>query len=641
QELIDNTHASPAVKRGIRQTLAVVADIKKAVGYAPKNIYIEITDEVQASVRTYSRTKTLESLYSHENLKKSPVIKKLLEELKSVQDVDLRDNRIFLYFLQEGKDAYTGEPITCGLDNLSKYYDIDHIIPRSVRKDDSLDNFVLTSRSQNARKTNSLVISPEVQANVKVQALWKHLVQCNLMSKEKYDRLTRTTAYDSKEVGRFVNRSLVETRQIMKNVAHMVKTMLGDDINVVGVQSAITKDMRTYLGYSHKNREINDYHHAQDALCVASAGFFASQRGYFLSADVDNATRMNHYRNLGKLAEQYRENMLKNDGSRVNMFGFIVGSMRSNNEALHTLKGTDEIIWSEENRDYLAKVMAYKKMLISYKTGDFLGGLYNLTRYSANASIKQPIPFSRLKTRTDLYGGFSSGNVAFMCLVKADKKIRVINIPVRDIDSIQRTYTPENILAIAKKNNPKFKNVEVLIPHISKNQLIIRNGVLHRLQSATEMTLSNQLVVSKKTYDLLDCILSAQDENMAMQSIRFVDANMSFDTVVQQCASELIDTIVCRYNGILFKENFDKQAFITTLLDLSFADQRTTFAEMIKGASATKGYSAKFLNDIFKIGSEWGRMQKSSGVVLSEDDVIVYQSPTGLYCTEVKVRDLL
>ena len=44
---------------------------------------------------------------------------------------------MYLYYLQNGKCAYTGEPLDL------KIASIDHIIPRSLVKDDSFDNLCL------------------------------------------------------------------------------------------------------------------------------------------------------------------------------------------------------------------------------------------------------------------------------------------------------------------------------------------------------------------------------------------------------------------------------------------------------------------------------------------------------------------
>ncbi|MCY7168902.1 hypothetical protein MK528_11120, partial [Streptococcus gordonii] len=61
-------------------------------------------------------------------------------------NIQLQNDRLFLYYLQNGKDMYTGEALD--INQLSSY-DIDHIVPQAFIKDDSLDNRVLTSSKDN------------------------------------------------------------------------------------------------------------------------------------------------------------------------------------------------------------------------------------------------------------------------------------------------------------------------------------------------------------------------------------------------------------------------------------------------------------------------------------------------------------
>lgn len=56
-EDIENLAGSPALKRGIWQTLQVIEEIKNYMGHEPKNIYIEFAREEQEKVRTTTRVK--------------------------------------------------------------------------------------------------------------------------------------------------------------------------------------------------------------------------------------------------------------------------------------------------------------------------------------------------------------------------------------------------------------------------------------------------------------------------------------------------------------------------------------------------------------------------------------------------------
>lgn len=81
-------------------------------------------------------------------------LKRQLEALGEYVDNKLQSDRLFLYFMQFGKCAYSGMPIS--LERLmagSKEYDIDHIYPQAYVKDDSIiNNKVLVLSVANGEK---------------------------------------------------------------------------------------------------------------------------------------------------------------------------------------------------------------------------------------------------------------------------------------------------------------------------------------------------------------------------------------------------------------------------------------------------------------------------------------------------------
>ena len=70
------------------------------------------------------------------------------------------------YYLQNGKDMYTGEELD--IDRLSNY-DIDHIIPQAFLKDNSIDNKVLVSSASNRGKSDDV---PSLEVVKKRKTLW-------------------------------------------------------------------------------------------------------------------------------------------------------------------------------------------------------------------------------------------------------------------------------------------------------------------------------------------------------------------------------------------------------------------------------------------------------------------------------------
>ena len=158
QDVITDLYTSPQNKKALRQVLAIVADVQKAMGgVPPQRIFIEFAREDEKNPRrSVERSRQLEKLYqtiSNEFLINSEVRQELKEAVD--QKVNFKD-RLFLYFLQGGVDLYSGKRIN--IDQLS-HYDIDHILPQSFIKDDSLDNRVLVSQKLNRSKSCLLYTS--------------------------------------------------------------------------------------------------------------------------------------------------------------------------------------------------------------------------------------------------------------------------------------------------------------------------------------------------------------------------------------------------------------------------------------------------------------------------------------------------
>ena len=117
----------------------------------------------------------------------------LATQLNQREDLQLRSEKLYLYFLQLGKSAYTGKPIDLNDIFDDKIYDVDHIIPQSKLKDDSIDNKVLVERSFNDEKGDKYPIAKYFDwITPEIKEFWKILNKNKLMSDKKYQRLIRT-----------------------------------------------------------------------------------------------------------------------------------------------------------------------------------------------------------------------------------------------------------------------------------------------------------------------------------------------------------------------------------------------------------------------------------------------------------------
>ncbi len=179
----------------------------------------------------------------------------------------LKNDRLYLYYLQNGRDMYTNQELD--INKLSSY-DIDHIIPRSFTTDNSIDNRVLVSSKSNRGKSDDVPNKDVVQ---KMKPYWTSLYRSKLISKRKFDNLTKIKLTADDKAG-FIRRQLVETRQITKHVASILHQRYNNPeldepaVKIVTLKSALTSQFRQAFGL-YKVREINDYHHAHDAYLNA------------------------------------------------------------------------------------------------------------------------------------------------------------------------------------------------------------------------------------------------------------------------------------------------------------------------------------------------------------------------------------
>src|SRR5699024_2507480 len=163
-----------------------------------------------------SHLKNLEKELSREEKE----LKLFLKEHIKDKDVNYKNDRLYLYVTQFGKCLYTGESLDIGQ---LQYYDVDHILPRSFVKDDSMDNLALVKKHINHDK-GELKMPLEVlnnQQKLKQKHFWKKLKNNKFISQRKYNRLLKENFTDQDKEG-FFARQLVETRQITKHVKDLL-----------------------------------------------------------------------------------------------------------------------------------------------------------------------------------------------------------------------------------------------------------------------------------------------------------------------------------------------------------------------------------------------------------------------------------
>lgn len=445
--LVKGLATSPAIKRGIYQALKVVNELVKYIGYEPKNIVIEMARSEDKKERKDDRKKYLLKLYE----KFKDEIKnynQLMSEINDYEKIDTQ--RLFLYFIQEGKCLYTGTPLN--IDNLNKY-EIDHIIPRTLIKDDSLDNKALVLKECNQIKKASLVLPNEYRTSQNI-AWWTHLRKIGLMSAPKFYKLTRKT-YSDEDIQGFINRQLVETRQITKHVANILNNYY-KNTKIVYLKANLSHNYRERYEL-FKFREINDYHHAHDAYLAAVLGeykekYMTKKLNYKMITELNN--RLKELGNYSKLKYGYVINSLDND---VNDIVNELSKSFVNEE-------TGEVLFDAERFNKVVEETLYRNdILVSKKTEIRSGEFYNQTKQTKG---KKGVPL-KANMPTEMYGSYTSLNPAYAIMLNYTKKgkevRRMVGFPIylknRKESEISEYY--RRLFDLEKNDLIRIENIKI------------------------------------------------------------------------------------------------------------------------------------------------------------------------------------
>lgn len=257
---------SPALKKGIWNTLEIVRELTFIFG-EPEYIVMEFaTEDGEKGKRQKSRKQQWESNIKVNKLKSVADYKKVIDE-SSDENFDFQNDKLWLYLSQNGKCMYTHESIDLGRllnDKSNQVYEIDHIYPQRLVKDDSINNKVLVVKSANQHKSGDAMPLEKMSETKRgyMISFWKQLNDNRLISSTKLARLMKPTLSELDKEG-FIQRQLVETRQISSHVRDFLEEEYANS-KVIPMKSRFASEFRKRFEIP-KIRELNDSHHAIDA----------------------------------------------------------------------------------------------------------------------------------------------------------------------------------------------------------------------------------------------------------------------------------------------------------------------------------------------------------------------------------------
>ena len=548
-EDVENLYCSPAVKRATWQTVKVLKEIiftmkkyRPDFKEYPKKIFVEVTRDDDGTVQKEKRAEQIKKLYGSDEAKKSFEnagidLAELTKQLNKQAETKLafRSDKLYLYFMQAGRSAYTGEKIDLNDLYNENLYDIDHIIPQSLVKDDSLDNRVLVCKECNEEKGDSDIVPIQYQNRMK--SMWSSWKNAGLMSQQKYDRLTRTEPFSEQDLNGFIQRQLVETNQANKAVIELLKNYFGDKTQIVYSKASLVSEFRKRYDIV-KCRAINDFHHAKDAyLNIVVGNGFNSK----FSSDYQNYIK--GYKKIDEMFTNSKDAVEKGikfyystikDNSQINSIkANIVSSQKIKisgmSESITEIKTNDnKTFYTFDNQTFYSRHLNFRTKIFDSKIYDYASqkeiwdpkidlqkvydncyrndclvtkmsftnensAFYDETLYkskihqlSTNAKISQ-----KLKGKLsdiEKYGGYNNEKVAYFMIVDSEDKKGKTMRTIESVTSLmfkQCHGDSQKIFEMICQTN-NLKNAKCIVEKVNKKTTIGLDGGKFLLASKME-----------------------------------------------------------------------------------------------------------------------------------------------------------
>ena len=593
-EVVNELATSPANKRGIWQALQIVEEIVDYIGYEPYSISIEMARGEEKKERKDDRKKYLTNLYekSKETIQDYKKLKKQLDSCEKISS-----ERLYLYFIQEGKCLYSGEPLELENINNTELYEVDHIIPRSLIKNDSFENKALVLREYNQNKRDNLVLPYSWIINQR--KWWNQLKDKKLISQTKFYNLTRKE-YKEEDIEGFINRQLVETRQITKHVANIINSY-HKKTKVLYLPAALNHNYREKFEL-FKFRDLNNYHHAHDAYLTAVLGEYK------------------HYINSTLTFEELKKinnNLIKEKKYNELKYGYVINSISEDFE--HYNKKTGEYLDITNFKNTIEKTLYRNDILMSKKTEIRTGKMFDETKLPKG---KKGVPLKK-GYDTKKYGSYTKLNPAYAMGVKYKIKnvenAKLIGIPIyyglNNDNSLLDAYI-KDILKLKKEDTYEF--ITPKLPFYTKlnweGQICYLVGATDKVEVCNakdlQLTKSEQQKFKYMLYKLLN-------------KKEYVIEDEKYEKLLSEFIEFIVKKVEKEY--ILFNNLIPQMKEMFINKDLTLEEKEKTIIQLLKLLNCkSDNANLKFLDD--KYSSAFGK--KNDRIISSAQ--VINTSVTGI-----------
>ncbi len=629
---IDDLYCSPSVKRTIRRMLAIIKEIVKVKGYAPKKIIIEMSrgdESNEKGKRKASRKEQLLALYKSIELDKRDWI----GEIELTDERKFSSRKLFLYYLQMGKCMYTNESIELKDLTNDNLYDIDHIYPQSKINDDSLDNIVLVKKQVNANKTDQYPLDARIRT--KMKEFWAMLKTRGYISEKKYRRLVRNTPLTTDELAEFENRQIVMTQQSTKETARILKTLY-PKTEIVYSKARKAADFKNRLDEYAKEagldeeyrvklikvRELNDLHHAKDAyINVVAGNVFNEEYGHDLS-------------------RYYSDRTVEESRSDYRLFWKPVKDAWKPSIDIPTIVKT-----------YYRNDCSVVRFV-----SENSGQLFDLQPVTKKAGLV-PLKANGAISDTTKYGGYNSAKTAYFALVKSKGKKGEVKLTLEAIPVMIEKTREHNPNAVKEyvENQCELTKPQIVLNKIRINTLLKINGTPMYIRGKTghQVVFCNavELFLNMEDSVYLKKVMNVckkLSEAKATKKAFMVDEELDGVNVAKNV--RLYDTFLKKlhdkiYSGMTAFENalknlkYCREQFQNMSVETQ-CEQLTKILLFFNCNPVNLDLSSFVDSEGKPFGKDVGKCLISKSIE-KLDVKIIYQSPTGQYKEVIDVKKFL
>lgn len=625
---VEDLYISPAVRRPLWQALKIVREIVKITGKEPSKIFIEMARENgEKGRRTISRKARLQVLYK----KCRDDTRDWAKELEGKSEEDFRSDRLYLYYTQMGRSMYTGKPIDINRLFDRNVYDIDHIYPQSLTGDDSLDNRVLVEKTVNAKKGDTYPLSSALDGcyisgqQIRIQDIqkemrpfWHMLLEKELISKEKYNRLTRTIPLSDAEKAAFIGRQLVETRQSTKACAELLSKAY-PQTRIVYTKAGNASRFREYGGFI-KVRDMNDYHHAKDAYLNIVVGNVFDTR---FTSNPLHFLKGNH-----PVYSLNTEALYGHKVSRSGVDAWIPAEKDEKGQVMAGHEGTMGTVrkWMRKNN------ILFTRMPLEGK-----GGLFDqniMKKGKGQVPLKGDSPISDIGK----YGGYNKASIAYMMLVQAEEKGK----PVYLLESIPN-YVKNTLISDKERQaycvrtwtaqGNKYRHPQILIPKIRIQSLFEIDGFKAHISGKTDdrfvMRNAQELCMDNALAGVLKNVLKFIHRKTVQKDAAITE----YDGVSDDNTLALYDFFVKKLSSSIYRKKYATQADFLRQSKDKFTNLSLEERCEVLGSILHLFQCNAVLSDFHLLGGsrQAGRIYLNKKIKVQDHVYLIEQSVTGFF----------